>query len=62
MYKAEGAAFVPKYKKLLRTTSVATTEDAAKVAGIDLTDKAFWKQSLDSFNDMIDRFCLLTEA
>ena len=61
MYKAEGAAFVPKYKKLLHTTSVATTEDAAKVAGIDLTDKAFWKQSLDSFKEMIDRFCALTE-
>ena len=60
-YKAEGAAFIPKYKTLLHTTSVATVEDAAKVAGINLTDQAFWKQSLDSYNEMIDRFCQLTE-
>ena len=31
-YEREGAAFVPKYKKLLRTTTVATAEDVAKVA------------------------------
>lgn len=61
LYKAEGESFIPKYKKLLHTTSVATAEDAAKVAGIDLTDKAFWKRSLDSYIGMIDRFCQLTE-
>ena len=31
-YEREGAAFVPRYKKLLRTTTVATAEDVAKVA------------------------------
>ncbi len=61
-YKAEGEAFIPKYKKLLHTTSVATTEDAAKVAGIDLTTKAFWKQSLDDLIETVDRFCQLTDA
>ncbi len=32
-YQKEGASFVPKYKKLLYTTTVATAEDTALVAG-----------------------------
>ena len=55
-YEKEGAAFVPKYKKLLNATSVMSVEDTAKIAGIDLTDKAFWKQGLRSFADEIDEF------
>ena len=58
-YEKEGAAFVPKYKKLLFTTSVATAEDTAKVAGIDLTDKEFWRSALQSIAQDIDRFCAL---
>ena len=61
-YEKEGAAFVPKYKKLLYTTTVATAEDTAKVAGIDLTDKAFWRAALQTVADQIDRFCALVEA
>ena len=60
-YQKEGAAFVPKYKQLLRTTSVATAEDTAKVAGIDLTDKEFWRDALQSVADQIDLFCKLVE-
>ena len=56
-YEAEGAAFVPKYKKLLYTTPVATAEDAAKTAGIDLTDKAFWQGALEIVKKQIDQFC-----
>ena len=61
-YEAEGAAFVPKYKKLLNTTTVATAEDTAKVADIDLTDKNFWKAALQTIADQIDLFCELVEA
>ena len=60
-YEKEGAAFVPKYKKLLHTTSVATAEDTAKVAGIDLTDKDFWRAALQTIADQIDLFCELVE-
>ena len=60
-YEKEGAAFVPKYKKLLYTTPVATAEDAAKVAGIDLTDKDFWRAALQTIADRIDLFCQLVE-
>lgn len=56
-YEKEGAAFVPKYKKLLYTTTVASAEDTAKVAGIDLTDKAFWRSALQIIADQIELFC-----
>ncbi len=60
-YEKEGAAFVPKYKKLLYTTTVATAEDTAMVAGIDLTDKKFWRAALQTVADRIDQFCELAE-
>ncbi len=58
-YEKEGAAFVPKYKKLLYTTPIATAEDTAKVADIDLTDKNFWRAALQTIADQIDLFCEL---
>ncbi len=61
-YEKEGASFVPKYKKLLHTTPVATAEDTAKVADIDLTDKNFWRGALQTIADQIDLFCALVEA
>ncbi len=58
-YEKEGAAFVPKYKKLLYTTTIASVEDTAKVAGIDLTDKDFWCSALQTIADQIDLFCAM---
>ena len=60
-YEAEGESFVPKYKKLLYATTVSTAEDTAKVAEIDLTDKAFWRAALQTIADQIDLFCQLVE-
>ena len=60
-YEAEGASFVEKYKRLLYTTTVATAEDTAKVAGIDLTDKNFWRSALQTIADQIDLFCKIVE-
>ena len=61
-YEKEGQAFVPRYKKLLATTTVADVEDTAKVAGIDLTDRQFWRDALQTIADQIDLFCRLAEA
>ena len=58
-YQKEGADFVPKYKKLLHTTPVATAEGTARTAGIDLTDKNFWRSALQLIAKDIDRFCEL---
>ena len=60
-YERDGAAFVPKYKRLLYTTPVASAEDTAKVADIDLTDKEFWRAALKTIADQIDLFCDLVE-
>ncbi len=60
-YEKEGAAFVPKYKKLLKTTTVACAEDVARVAGIDLTDEKFWRDGLQMIADQIEMFCGLLE-
>ena len=62
LYEKEGAAFVPKYKKLLYTTPIATAEDTAKVAGIDLSDKDFWRGALQTIANQIDLFCALVES
>ena len=62
LYEKEGASFVPRYKKLLHTTTVATAENTAKVADIDLTDKNFWRGALQTIADQIDLFCALVEA
>lgn len=58
-YQKEGKDFVAKYKALLRATPVADAEDAAKIAGIDLTDKQFWLDSLASIAADIDEFIRL---
>ena len=60
-YEQEGPSFVPKYKKLLYTTTIANAEDVAKVADIDLTDKNFWRGGLQMIVDQIDLFCSLIE-
>ena len=60
-YEQEGASFIPKYTKLLHTTPIATAEDVAKVADIDLTDKAFWRGALQTIADQIDLFCQLVK-
>ncbi|MBQ7389659.1 MAG: M3 family oligoendopeptidase [Clostridia bacterium] len=58
-YKQEGPAFVDTYKAMLRATSITDVEECAKIAGIDLTDKEFWRQGLKSIADRIDEFCEL---
>lgn len=55
-YVEQGQDFVPVYRKLLYTTPIATVEDAARVAGIDLTGKEFWANSLLSYKKNVDEF------
>lgn len=55
-YAEQGQDFVPVYRKLLYTTPIATVEGAARVAGIDLTGKEFWKNSLLSYKNNVDEF------
>lgn len=60
-YQKEGASFVPKYRELLKATTVNTVEDVAKMADIDITKEAFWISSLEVVSGMIDEFMELTK-
>lgn len=60
-YKVEGEAFVPKYKALLKATTVNTVEEVAQMAGIDLTTPDFWRQSLALIGEDIDLFLELSK-
>ena len=55
-YVEQGQSFVPVYRRLLYTTPVATVEGAALVAGIDLTGREFWCESLLSYKKNVDEF------
>jgi len=61
-YLKEGASFVPLYKKLLTATGTTSVEGAAKIAGIDLTDKEFWRSSMSILIDEIDEFVSLANS
>jgi pepF/M3 family oligoendopeptidase len=60
-YLAEGKPFVDTYKALLRATGTSTVENAAKIAGVDLTKKSFWEAGLKSLADQIEEFCTLVD-
>lgn len=60
-YKEEGETFLPKYRELLKATTVSTVEDVAKIADIDLENPEFFRRSLHSFEVLIDEFLRLTE-
>ena len=55
-YLEEGEAFLPKYRALLKATTVETVENVANIAGIDLTQPEFWRKSLQIIADKIDEF------
>ena len=55
-YMAEGPSFVKKYRELLHATPVKSVEDAAMIAGIDVTDPDFWRMSLESYREKVELF------
>lgn len=61
-YLEEGEAFLPKYRALLKATTVKSVEEVAEIAGIDLTKPDFWRTSLQMIADRIDEFIKETNA
>ena len=55
-YLEEGEAFLPKYRALLKATTVDTVENVAAIADIDLTEPDFWRKSLATVTEQIDLF------
>ena len=60
-YQQEGESFAERYRAFLRATTVSTVEDAAALAGIDVTRRDFWEESLTAAVRRIDEFLVLTE-
>lgn len=60
-YKKNPNGFVPQYDRLLASTGKMTCESVAKLAGIDVTSRAFWKDSLEGIQEDVLRFLAWTE-
>lgn len=59
LFEKEGTSFVEKYNALLKATATCSAEEAGKMVGIDLTDKAFWKAGLEQIAKKVEAFKLL---
>ncbi|OPJ63042.1 M3 family oligoendopeptidase [Clostridium oryzae] len=60
-YVKSGDAFVEKYDELLAATGKNNLSDVAKLVNIDLNDINFWRKSLQSIYEDIDKFISLTK-
>ena len=61
-YKKEGNSFIATYKSFLRQTSICDVEECAAMAGIDLTNRAFWCEGLSTIAAEVEEFCRLVEG
>jgi len=59
-YLKKGKAFAEDYEKLLSITGKNKIADVAKVMGIDINDKEFWRNSLKTVEDDIKEFIELS--
>jgi len=59
-YLKKGQAFAKDYEKLLSITGKNKIADVAKVMGIDINDKGFWRNSLKTIEEDINEFIELS--
>ena len=56
LYEEKCPDFADEYKKIFAATGDHSLKDVALMAGIDITDSAFWKKGLDIIAKDIDKF------
>jgi pepF/M3 family oligoendopeptidase len=61
LYQKDPENFIPRYDAMLQATGFASSEDVAQTMGIDITDTAFWKESLEQIKQQIDEVITLLE-
>ena len=54
MYQEEGAAFVPKFVKLLQGGGSDTPDNLLKPLGVNFRDENFWQKGFDELKRLID--------
>ena len=59
IYLEDKSKFIDKYDLLLKETGKNTIENVAKFVGVDITDKKFWRNSLNLIKEDIDEFIKL---
>lgn len=62
LYKAQGAAFLPKYDALLGYCGSDDIAGVAASVGIDVRSADYWRSALDVLRGEIDQFVALAEA
>ena len=60
-FQKEGAAFVPKYDKLLASCGSDTVRNVAASVGIDVNSVDYWRSALDVVRGEINEFLTLSE-
>ena len=60
-FQKEGAAFVPKYDKLLASCGSDTVRNVAASVGIDVNSVDYWRSALDVVRGEINEFLALSE-
>ena len=60
-YQAQGAAFVPRYNRLLRGCGSGMVADVAASVGIDVRSADFWRASLRVYTDQVEEFIRLAD-
>ncbi len=56
LYKEQGKAFVPKFKKLLASGSSKSPRELASEIGFDITKESFWQKGIEQFSEFIEMF------
>lgn len=54
LYKRDGAAFVPRYRELLRATGSRPAIEVARRAGFDIETPEFWRNAMAAFEPEIE--------
>ena len=60
-YLKKGSDFVSEYERLLSITGKNKIADITKEVGIDIHDKEFWKNSLKTIEEDIEKFIMLSK-
>ena len=55
-YRDEGAPFAQKYRYFLSRTGAMGVAEAARIVGVDIYDKDFWRGALTSFTPLVEEF------